>query len=85
MAAVTDGGPAFPLPVAEIQGFATHAGEFGPGMTGMSLRDYFAAQALTGFISNGDIPDMLRVGFSPKQAAEACYAIADAMLQERAK
>jgi hypothetical protein len=52
---------------------------------GMTLRDYFAASALQGFMSNSDIPDMLKKGFKPDGAAEACYMIADAMIAEREK
>lgn len=37
-----DGGPAFPLPVTE----------WNPGNAGMSLRDWFAGQALIGLLSN---------------------------------
>jgi hypothetical protein len=43
----TDGGPAFPAHIAEIQGIATHSGEF--AMPGMSLRDYFAGQVIAGY------------------------------------
>jgi hypothetical protein len=43
---------------------------------GMSLRDWFAGQALA---ANGDEAD------SAENIAKLCYAIADAMLRERAK
>ena len=52
--------------------------------TGMTLRDYFAAAALNGFVSanealhvNECTPD--------KAAAVICYKLADALLAERAK
>ena len=67
-----DGGPAFP-PV--------HNPETHP--SGMTLRDYFAAAAVQGRLSNPHNtahPDYTREGL----AAE-CYAIADAMLKARAK
>jgi hypothetical protein len=53
------------------------------GSEGMSLRDYFAAAALTGVLQarallNG--PDSL--GFQ-EDVAEECYELADAMLQAR--
>lgn len=46
---------------------------------GMSLRDYFAGQALTGMLADNTINP------SVKEAAEHCYATADAMLAEREK
>jgi hypothetical protein len=41
----------------------------------MSLRDFFAAKAMQGLISNG--------GSSHKEVAQAAYIVADAMLKER--
>ena len=57
------GGPAFPI-------------DWGDYSKGMTLRDYFAAKALQGFISRGDKYD------SEFDAARA-YAFADAMLKAR--
>lgn len=77
------GGPAFPVPVAEIHGIATHSGEFGDGMTGMSLRDYFAAQVANGNVAayaGDDLPLP-----TPDSVATYAYRVADAMLAERAK
>jgi len=74
---MNDGGPAFPRPWT------------GPSKdNGMSLRDYFAAAALTGLLtehlSSGEefntTTKMDAVG-----AAIAAYIFADAMLYERAK
>ena len=66
-----NGGPAFP-----------HQGRDYAGQTipGMSLRDYFAAAALQGFIACPDTPDI-----PPSKCASHCYQIADAMLAERDK
>lgn len=76
-----DGGPAFP---------ETHVHpdiEFHPttgltpgwhGKSGMTLRDYFAAQILAGAIN-------LRPDFHQDQIAKLAYEIADAMLKEREK
>lgn len=51
-----------------------------PGIRpGMSLRDWFAGQALAGMYAAGD--DELAPGI----AAAAAYRLADAMLKERAK
>lgn len=78
-----NGGPAFPIPASS------------GGMTwqmtsnGMSMRDYFAAAALTGYRcayhrwyqqvgATGEFTD-------PAKLAEWAYADADAMLAERRK
>lgn len=61
----TDGGPAFPSHGS--MGEVTHEG--------MTLRDYFAAKAMT------RIESRLRVD----HIAEMAYEMADAMLAERAK
>ena len=45
----------------------------------MTLRDYFAAQAITGMWSN------LANKMTPSEAAAFAYETADAMLAERAK
>lgn len=65
-----DGGPAFPHfnPDTEV----THAG--------MSLRDWFAGQALAGLLASG-IAAQLRQTFD--EVAEAAYNNADAMLAAR--
>ena len=44
---------------------------------GMSLRDYFAAQALGGLINYSPEPD------EHKAIAELCYSLADAMMKAR--
>jgi hypothetical protein len=45
---------------------------------GMTLRDYFAAKALQGWLADGLDTD-------PENAAEQAYAIADAMIAAREK
>ncbi len=55
-----DGGPAFPLPEG--------AGD--TGRRGMSLRDWFAGQALTSIASDGNL--------SISQSASRAYDLADA-------
>lgn len=47
---------------------------------GMTLRDYFAAQWMNGFVANPESADL-----AVKKAAEKAYLIADAMLAERVK
>ena len=79
MSAIDDGGSAFPVPTPESTDGRTHDG-------GMSLRDYFAAAALTGLIG-----DFMKSAASNKSDPEkskdslvgACYHVADAMLAAR--
>lgn len=75
MSAVNDGGPAFPEHRAGPMYFAGPNGQPRPVMEtvgGMSLRDWFAGQALAGMV-----PD------TAQNKALAAYAIADAMLAAR--
>ena len=65
------GGPAFPRP---FSGTTQYEQE------GMSLRDYFAAKALTGMLGSRN-PNTPR--FHPKDDAAYVYAVADAMLKAR--
>jgi hypothetical protein len=65
MSAIKDGGPAFPGDSAEC----------GPWF-GMTLRDYFAAQAMQGMLTR---PGAINL----KQDAEFAYMLADAMLRAR--
>jgi hypothetical protein len=46
--------------------------------TGMTLRDYFAAKAMQGFIADGAAPDV-----SKQIISIMAYAMADAMLEAR--
>ena len=69
---MNDGGPAFP----RHYGTASNADRVEQlWHSGMSLRDYFAAAALTGFCSRAD--------FLAQLAVDDAYAVADAMLIER--
>ncbi len=61
---INTGGPAFPDP---------HINGDGKGMT---LRDYFAAKALSSVIANGSTFESIAIN---------AYRIADAMIAERAK
>jgi hypothetical protein len=47
------------------------------GQYGMTLRDWFAGQALVGVMVDGEL--------GANSAAELCYRFADAMLKERDK
>lgn len=72
------GGPAFPL--------QSIGPDFPPGYSGMTLRDYFAAKALSGMLADPAVGTSHK---SPQEGAAAlanvCYMLADAMLAERAK
>lgn len=69
MSAQNNGGPAFPHPDY------LHAG---PG--GMTLRDYFAAQAMANFFVRNRQREPIS---SADEVASASYALADAMLKAR--
>lgn len=79
-----DGGPAFPL-VHETK-WDTPPNSIGPKYPGMTLRDWFAGQALSGMLSGlyarsvsfGKIPSI-------NEVAIACGEFADAMISERNK
>ena len=73
-----NGGPAFPIPL--------QSGQRWQGMApcdGMTLRDYFAAKAITGLLagSMADGSQITREGI--ECASMASYLIADAMLKAR--
>jgi hypothetical protein len=70
------GGPAFPIPV----GFSPEAGTSYCN-EGMTLRDYFAGQAITGVMASL-IPSGW-IGY--EDASKYAYRFADAMIQERNK
>ena len=66
---------AFPCPMSE----QTHSNQdCAPFQNGMTLRDYFAAKAMSGFLA---VPG----GINPQADANLAYLIADAMLAARAK
>lgn len=69
----SDGGPAFPRPLSESSGSIIPS-LYG-AQHGMSLRDWFAGQALSGLLASG----LREAG----RAATDAYEIADAMLNER--
>lgn len=82
--------PAFPVHVAiGPAGDVYHSGQVIEGGEGMTLRDWFAAQAMNGFASNSkSISAAIKV--SEKMGREAAdvlasdaYVFADAMLKAR--
>ena len=76
-----DGGPAFPTPLTGDN--ETGVVSAGDSEKGMSLRDYFAAKAL----STIQLQEGLYQDFSQacEYGAKYAYQIADAMLKEREK
>jgi hypothetical protein len=72
MSSTNTGGPAFPQTEVDRDGITvTH-------QSGITVRDYFAAKYLEGYMANPEL------GF-PKRAdaAREAYLMADAMLKER--
>ncbi len=66
-----DGGPAFPLSQALSQN----------AFPGMSLRDYFAAQAMVGILSSQN--NWMDAPYDEARVALSAYCLADAMIVER--
>ena len=74
MSTIIDGGPAFPAqPIYKFPDGAVVSLDQG----GMTLRDYFAGQALAA------MPDVILTGEPDSVVAKVSYKLADAMLAER--
>jgi hypothetical protein len=69
MSNTNTGGPAFP----------SHGSMGEVAHDGMTLRDYFAAKAMQGFMANKSNP----MHYQPEEDAQWAYMIADAMLKAR--
>ena len=82
MSTQRDGGSAFPL-LPPLGPDGTSAVGYPYVSAGMTLRDYFAAQALTGMLANpqGDYSPLLKSAV--ERFAYDAYACADAMLEAR--
>ena len=76
MSTIDDGGSAFPHHF-----FENSVGD----CSGMSLRDYFAAKALAGYVATEAANDFRGVSIeeNDRAIAEHCYALADSMLAAR--
>ncbi len=72
MSAADDGGPAFPLFTSPSE----TGGNIPPIQYGMTLRDWFAGQALAGISAPS-------CGYEVQRAAQRSYELADAMLAAR--
>lgn len=73
---VDDGGPAFARPVSQYPNT-----EFAWDSIGMTLLDYFAAQAMKGLLSNPDIRFADKIRF--KECADEAYNYAIAMINKK--
>ncbi len=78
-----DGGPAFPIP-----SFQRPDGDIEWPQEGMSLRDWFAGQALPEVIREANAPELSLTPIGKEEtrsewAARQAYLYADAMLAER--
>lgn len=76
--------PAFPRPIGAAitkdDGYGTRHRTVSPAAPGMTLRDYFAAHALSGIIGNG----ALHFTHGHTQKTVRCaYELADEMLRQR--
>lgn len=82
MSQIIDGGPAFPW----IREFHINGIEGQEHMPGMSLRDYLAGQALSGFCAyGGGCASANNTNRHDESMSTECYRIADAMLKTRDK
>jgi hypothetical protein len=73
MSDTDNGGPAFPT-------HEFHHNQMMP-VGGMTLRDYFAAKAMQGYIASHSGPECCTPDY--EQTAQESYAFADAMLKAR--
>ena len=71
---INDGGPAFPVETTST-----------PYSPGMSLRDWFAGQALAGMLSGPDSPPAETWEEMVQHISATAYDYADAMIAARSK
>ncbi len=82
MSQINNGGPAFPVstrPMGTEEGYGHQDGATTWQYGVMTLRDYFAAQALTGFLHNTDRRSLVDI----QEVTHSAYKLADAMLKAR--
>lgn len=72
---IDNGGFAFPSPADEKSGWYAESG--------MSLRDYFAGQALVGQLAFSPPDDAYNKFHKPEDVAEMCFRFADALIAAR--
>ena len=78
-APINNGGSAFPLPASTMPNGGHQWHEYG-----MTLRDWFAGQALQGYLAgrNNNLSENPS-NFTAQKACRDCYAYADAMIAAR--
>ena len=77
---IDNGGSAFPLPAVFNEGLGVHIQEYG-----MTIRDYFAGNAMQAMIANMNTESGHRSIVGVEKFAKYAYEYADAMLAERDK
>ena len=86
---MNDGGPAFPKPTSErhFPDGEVDINSYDFAERGMSLRDWFAGQALNGWLASFPPGNKVYTGDRDcgEAVAELAYYFADAMLTEREK
>lgn len=73
-----DGGPAFPVAAGPRDGYGNPSN---PPQRGMTLRDYFAGQCIVAAMNTLTYDE----GHNFPTIARSAYALADAMIAERAR
>lgn len=77
------GGPAFPR-VGHSHPQDIEPEQWIKGNEGMTLRDYFAAKAMQGWLSTFvEASSVFPTGYSAEAVARSCYMLADEMLKAR--
>ena len=76
---IETGGPAFPRTSSGMQP------DYAEAQRGMSIRDFFAGQALIGLVMSMGAAAGIGFKLAPDVLAGHCYVVADAMLHERRK
>jgi len=82
-----NGGQAFPMPFVKDEdrdGYTEWVSATDVGFGGMTLRDWFAGQALARLVGLYDVEEIVDPDL-PRLFAEASYRVADAMLAAREK
>lgn len=79
---VDDGGPAFPVP-PDAQYSDGESLAFAQSNPGMTLRDYFAGQAIVGALASRAHPKIILSEIAFDEFARDCFKLADAMLTAR--
>ena len=76
-----DGGPAFGGAYDQVLANDVSTAKIEVRVRGISVRDYFAAAALTGYMANGWRPN----AYAKLSIADSMYAIAEDMLKAKEK